>query len=632
MTIATFLLLMYQIYGDHNFRVKSIAVEIFFLVLFLCFNVVIVGWDSRLRHTEMLSRIKSALKFFKEHENLNLRYDQNYNLHTPHRGDVILMRPGHAAPGHCTLFNKDKSAHEYLKRGQVFAPIDEDLTENFTSPRLRKPACATKFVMNETPFISGIGLALDNALKRPVTVFHKEYHAIVFYYIERITLPTALLIVLCIGCLRGMYFDASSDDWTEHLFLRPVLVALPFVPVALPICWILLNAVGNAYLLAIVNSKHCLRLCCSLLFGKDGHLWRSANLLQVLGSVTALCCVDKKGILSWPNPTAEKVFFLKSPKSKSNSEASTHTCTESEDVNSETPDSCSNEEVIETKKLTKLHKRLDVKDHMYHPGSQVEVLDLTHNLHSPFGIQFDDQWKYYADNLKPLEEGKVSERITKTSPTTPRFRYLTQYLQSQSSRTLYKFSDHIACESLYNESAVPVVNKRCLCELAKQIGFTDSVVDFYDLVQQLGIFRHVHPEIVQRGKLARSLNFPRLKMPFPNMTCAIVKDLHRSNQLFSQGTADLILDACNEYWDGNDIRVLTESDRSSLTAHCMGYAYSPLNNNFLTKDFSDMYIELPTEGYHLFSSLEITTSSPRSWDPPFCIEGCSHPFSKSLPE
>ena len=23
-----------------------------------------------------------------------------------------------------------------------------------------------------------------------------------------------------------------------------------------------------------------------------------------------MCCVDKKGVLSWPNPTAEKVFFL----------------------------------------------------------------------------------------------------------------------------------------------------------------------------------------------------------------------------------------------------------------------------------------------------------------------------------
>lgn len=42
-------------------------------------------------------------------------------------------------------------------------------------------------------------------------------------------------------------------------------------------------------------------------------LCRSNNVVHVLGSVTALCCVDKKGVLSWPNPTAEKVFFLRSP-------------------------------------------------------------------------------------------------------------------------------------------------------------------------------------------------------------------------------------------------------------------------------------------------------------------------------
>lgn len=39
-------------------------------------------------------------------------------------------------------------------------------------------------------------------------------------------------------------------------------------------------------------------------------LGRSSNVVQVLGSITALCCVDKKGILSWPNPTPEvKIVF-----------------------------------------------------------------------------------------------------------------------------------------------------------------------------------------------------------------------------------------------------------------------------------------------------------------------------------
>ncbi|KAK3874234.1 hypothetical protein Pcinc_020807 [Petrolisthes cinctipes] len=35
----------------------------------------------------------------------------------------------------------------------------------------------------------------------------------------------------------------------------------------------------------------------------------TANILHVLASVTNLCCVDKKGVLSWPNPKTEKVFF-----------------------------------------------------------------------------------------------------------------------------------------------------------------------------------------------------------------------------------------------------------------------------------------------------------------------------------
>ena len=45
------------------------------------------------------------------------------------------------------------------------------------------------------------------------------------------------------------------------------------------------------------------------LLGRAEAPLRTENLLQVLASVTALCCVDKKGILSWPNPTAEKVPF-----------------------------------------------------------------------------------------------------------------------------------------------------------------------------------------------------------------------------------------------------------------------------------------------------------------------------------
>ena len=36
----------------------------------------------------------------------------------------------------------------------------------------------------------------------------------------------------------------------------------------------------------------------------------------------SFCCVDKKGILSWPNPTAEKVFFMRTDSTQSDIESS----------------------------------------------------------------------------------------------------------------------------------------------------------------------------------------------------------------------------------------------------------------------------------------------------------------------
>lgn len=92
----------------------------------------------------------------------------------------------------------------------------------------------------------------------------------------------------------------------------------------------------------------------------------------------ALCCVDKKGILSFPNPTAEKVFFLRDP---SDTQSNKSSCSSS-----------NSEEEIE-------------KPHNPQTGAVTEVLDLTHDQHSPFKLEFDDhEWKTHINSLKPLGE------------------------------------------------------------------------------------------------------------------------------------------------------------------------------------------------------------------------------------
>lgn len=61
-----------------------------------------------------------------------------------------------------------------------------------------------------------------------------------------------------------------------------------------------------------------------------------------------------------------------------------------------------------------------------------------------------------------------------------------------------------------------------------------------------------------------------------------------SLQLLTQGTADIVLDCCDDFWDGKDLRPLTSQERkraqdfyqrSALTAYCTAFAYRPLRHS-----------------------------------------------------
>ena len=146
----------------------------------------------------------------------------------------------------------------------------------------------------------------------------------------------------------------KSVQW-HYLFLElPICGLLPILPLMFPLMWIAINLWGIARLQTLIATpqhkqqfrssesfqedldtptyetdstqlltKHVLNNWFELWRGDSMLLGRSANVVQVLGSITALCCVDKKGILSWPNPTAEKVFFIRDSTEKiSKSESS----------------------------------------------------------------------------------------------------------------------------------------------------------------------------------------------------------------------------------------------------------------------------------------------------------------------
>lgn len=99
-----------------------------------------------------------------------------------------------------------------------------------------------------------------------------------------------------------------------------------------------------------------------------------------------------------------------------------------------------------------------------------------------------------------------------------------------------------------------------------------------------------------------------------------MKESHSGTlQLMTQGTADIILDLCDDYWNGKDLKPLKSEERkraqdfyqrNALTAYCTAFSYRPLRKKLHgpglsgahedTKEHSSnvAYLELPPETKH----------------------------------
>uniref|UniRef100_A0A1B6JBX6 Uncharacterized protein n=1 Tax=Homalodisca liturata TaxID=320908 RepID=A0A1B6JBX6_9HEMI len=613
----------------------------------LVFNLSLAMWDARLRHKEMYKKavdLTSVLKRCSEvchwretnYPHLCSPYSPCITLQWTYRdgkvvnlpwallvsGDTVLIRPGQPAPGHCTPIG-DKECPE-LRRGEVYSPPPNvGGHDNFTQPTARQPLPPQPYTMQETPYLRNLRQCLQEATLRPFTFHDQQQHLLLTTCVEEMAIPCITIFMLLVNGLRLAYVSnwVTAGPWYEMLVLGPVRAVLPLLPLVFPTAWLCLTSYGNARLVALQHSsdsqenevdpfeetdfgekKSCemevscvqlRRLFLDILLGQHNSLPRSANLLHVLGSVTALSCVDKKGILSWPNPTAEKVFFLRSTRDPTPNASDSGIMEVGVSVEGGRGSVESENNLLQPTPTHHRHQRHRPESH-----TVAEQLDLTHDNACPFRLHFDDPaWRRYLSSLKPLGLAILLNTCN---------------MDTQDHYT--QFCSHVTCEALYNEDLVPVSNRRCLCELAKQIGFTDGAPEIFTLEQQLSTFRHVQPETVRRDiKFARSLALAtKLKFPFPHMVAVIVKDKsnHNNLQLFSQGTADIVLDACVDFYDGSDLHTLSDSDRkkvqdfyqrTSLTAYCTAFAYRPLTDVSRVDDqLSQVYLELPADNKELY--------------------------------
>nr|AGC92690.2 hypothetical protein [Heliconius erato] len=632
------LILTYLI-GETLLAQKYLLWEALFLFILLVINFIISLHEEYLYRNEIPHRVKKVLDTLDEAINKCLWKESHYpHLCAPFspcvilqwtyrdgvivnlpwallvEGDIIVLRPGQEVPGHCRGLEPDDPE---LFFGQIFLSGPQT-KENFSLPRIRTPHPNKAYRMNETPYLKNIKLALEQATTRPVTVFEKQRYLCTVKILEGIVLPLVISITVVASSIRHLYHLPGVTHWTEIYFLQIIAATLPLLQIIFPIAWVTLNCYGLSRfkLLSETRQKYTRPKSCSIsedvsdpliqafsesslkpqalgslgrtfwniLIGKEDMVCRTANIVHVLGSLSALCCVDKKGILSWPNPTAEKVFFLRnsSPMSQNSSKTSLVTS-------------------MGHQSQTNLDQTDDVKPNT-EPSTIVEVLDLTHDQNAPFRVEFDEQrWRTHLARLKPL--GLAA--LLNTCARAPRHTYA-------------HFCAHLTCEACYSEDLVPVTNRRCLCELAKQIGFTDSVAESYTVQECLASFRHLQADTIRREtRFVRSLHLStRVKVPLPHMLAVIVKDQASQLQMLTQGTADIILDSCVDYWNGHDLTPILPSDRkkiidfyqrNSLTAYCTAFAYKPLTRS-ISPSLATHYLELPADSRPLYAP-----RAPRPW-------------------
>ncbi|XP_076443312.1 transmembrane protein 94-like isoform X2 [Babylonia areolata] len=553
------------------------------------------------------------------------------------RGDIIYLRPGHKAPAKCEEIEPDSAGSCYaFEADDLYIPEqDAESGDGATGPRGRRPLASKAFRLIDTPIVLNFRKALSGQIERPQSVLSNECHRVVYVWITQRLLPMGVMLVLLINALRFVYLPESSGLWPEMFLVLPVHAVLPLVPLMFPLLWIIVNTYGQARIMAAFHVAKTLKAwplgsmsslgsfstisveearvdigwntvwSCFLAVwrGSAEFSCRNFDLLHVLGNVTSLCCIDKKGILSWANPSAEKVFFF----SSSAKECLKLDMTAAGDTKAGSVTESTVKVHDNKRKKAKKFSRSEL------PG-RVEVLDLTHDAKDAFRVFFDDpEWRRHLDSVKPLG--------------------LTILLNTCSTWTAdwyTQFSDHVGCSALQKEETVAVVNRRearrgsgglsrkapetqqgmrCLCEVARQIGFTAQALEAFTLEKTFGIYKQVSAEETEKERAQRAKSFLYHKIPMPNFSSVIVRDRTSGMcQLLTQGTADIVLDSCSDYWDGSTVRTLTDLDRkrildfynrNSMAAYCTAFSYKPIAHN-IASHMGREYIELVGVANHFF--------------------------------
>jgi len=86
----------------------------------------------------------------------------------------------------------------------------------------RSPLCNKKYILQETPYLHNLRLALEQALDRPVTYHNRLRHLLMLTCLEQLTLPITLVSYSYCSRLtlwtRVLFLEADSFSASQKIF------------------------------------------------------------------------------------------------------------------------------------------------------------------------------------------------------------------------------------------------------------------------------------------------------------------------------------------------------------------------------------------------------------------------------
>uniref|UniRef100_A0A915PWX4 Large ribosomal subunit protein eL31 n=1 Tax=Setaria digitata TaxID=48799 RepID=A0A915PWX4_9BILA len=357
-------------------------------------------------------------------------------------GDIIELRAGQSSPCRCL------SQH-----GDIIDLGDKPRFLEIPCPETHGifPSKSTLCEVVEPPIIKHIRAAFRNQ-KKQSNLLNSEIDMTLHFILERCFLPFIFTITFTLRCFR--YFFVARESIANFL-VDASLIFFPLLGPMIPVFYLL----GKLWNLGFVlGNDHNLQYCTSssevvttrifvdrsrkrtvtngfkaVYHYFTGHFHASADFVFTCGSLTSCAFLDKKGLLSWPNATVEKVL-----------------CFHSDD-----PLGKGNERKVMPK-----------------------ILDLTMDGAESFPVHFDDSlWGRYKGSLLPIGISNVLNGCS----------LLSHYSL---------FLDHINSASETVPNTIAVANRHCYCALAQLLGIDSETLKQFNSseTKTIGFYKRLPSE------------------------------------------------------------------------------------------------------------------------------------------